>query len=139
MLETTTRALATPGAFPTPLLAMILLALLHEPFNISGRFVVAKSPRKGLLLALASVENWCPSEDCGTDRLSSESTSVKSMVSFLSVSEDECTDVMSVASYGIVDTVEVADGFGLLYFGSSHFSLVAFFLLLIWLQDAGEI
>ena len=85
------------------------------------------------------MENWCPTEDCGTDRTSSESTSVKSMVSFLSVSEDECTDVMSVASYGIVDTVEVADGFGLLYFGSSHFSLVAFFLLLIWLQDAGEI
>lgn len=48
--------------------------------------------------------------------------SVKLMVSFLSVSEDECNDVMSVASCGIVDTVEVADGFGLLYFGSSHFN-----------------
>ena len=85
------------------------------------------------------MENWCPSEDCGTDRLSSESTSVKSMVSFLSVSEDECIDVTSVASCGIVDTVKVADGFGLLYFRSSHFSRVAFSLPLIWVQAVGEI
>ena len=37
------------------------------------------------------------------------------MVSFLSVSEDESNDVMSVASCSIVDTVQIANGFGLLY------------------------
>lgn len=47
---------------------------------------------------------------------------VKLMVLFFLVFEDECNDVMFVVSCGIVDIVEVVDGFGFLYFGFSYFN-----------------